>query len=146
MAEEKLVAGLPENEHIASGHRACAGCACILAVRHALKAAGKNTIVVSATGCMEVVTSPYPQTAWKVPWIHATFENAGAVASGVAESLKKQGNERASLTADTKEEAIKKMREFMSDKTGSVKIHKVDGKYQEERTYQRKDDPKKSPG
>jgi pyruvate ferredoxin oxidoreductase beta subunit len=87
---EKLIAGLPEEELLAPGHRACAGCGSIIAMRHAIKAAGKNTIVVAATGCMEVVTSPYPQTAWKVPWIHATFENSAAVASGIAEALKKQ--------------------------------------------------------
>jgi hypothetical protein len=38
------------------------------------------------------------------------------------------------------------MREYMSNKIGSVKIHKEDGKFQEERTYQRKNDPKKSKG
>ncbi len=96
---KNIVAGLPEEEYISQGHRACAGCANILAVRHALKAAGKDVIVVSATGCMEVVTSPYPQTAWKVPWIHATFENAGAVASGVAEALKQQGNKDTKVLA-----------------------------------------------
>ncbi|MBR9691982.1 pyruvate synthase subunit beta [Candidatus Woesearchaeota archaeon] len=84
---------MPEEELIASGHRACAGCGSVLAVRHAIKAAGKNTIVVAATGCMEVVTSPYPQTAWKVPWIHSLFENAAAVASGIATALKKQGSD-----------------------------------------------------
>lgn len=60
--------------------------------------------------------------------------------------LTKEGNDRASKTADTKEAIIQKTREFMSHKTGSVKIHKEDGKFQEERTYQRKDDPKKSKG
>ena len=60
--------------------------------------------------------------------------------------FKKQGNEKATSTAETKEEMITKMREFMSDKTGSVKIHKEDGKIQEERTYQRKDDPFSSKG
>ena len=93
MKEEKLIAGLPEEELVASGHRACAGCGSILAVRHAIKAAGSNTIVVAATGCMEVVTSPYPQTAWKVPWIHSLFENSAAVAAGIAEALKKQGSD-----------------------------------------------------
>ncbi len=75
-------------ELVAPGHRACAGCGCILAMRHALKALGKNAIVSMATGCMEVVTTPYPQTAWRVPWIHAAFENAAAVASGVSRALK----------------------------------------------------------
>jgi Uncharacterized protein conserved in bacteria (DUF2188) len=60
--------------------------------------------------------------------------------------LKKEDGERASITADTKQELIDKTRDFMSDKTGSVKIHKEDGTIQEERTYQRKDDPRKSKG
>ncbi|WP_339521942.1 DUF2188 domain-containing protein [Pseudomonas sp. EL_65y_Pfl2_R96] len=60
--------------------------------------------------------------------------------------LTKEGNERPSKSAETKQQIIEKTREFMSDKTGSVKIHKEDGKFQEERTYQRKDDPKNSKG
>jgi len=60
--------------------------------------------------------------------------------------LKKEGSDRSLKTADTKNEIIDKMREFMNDKTGSVKIHKENGAIQEERTYQRKDDPRKSKG
>ncbi|MCP3684908.1 MAG: pyruvate synthase subunit beta [bacterium] len=85
------ILGIPEHELFASGHRACAGCGSALAIRHALKAAGKNTIVVQATGCMEVVSTPFPETSWMVPYIHVAFENAAAVASGVDTALKKQG-------------------------------------------------------
>ncbi|EEV0101664.1 MULTISPECIES: DUF2188 domain-containing protein [Enterobacteriaceae] len=60
--------------------------------------------------------------------------------------FQKVGNERPSKTAATKAEVIKEMQDYMSTKTGSVKIHTEDGKIQEERTYQRKDDPKKSKG
>lgn len=60
--------------------------------------------------------------------------------------LTKEGNQRPSKSADTKKEIIKQTQEYMNDKTGSVKIHKEDGKFQEERTYQRKDDPIKSKG
>jgi hypothetical protein len=60
--------------------------------------------------------------------------------------LKKEDAVRASISADTKKELIDKTRDFMSDKKGSVKIHKEDGTFQEERTYQRKDDPRKSKG
>ena len=60
--------------------------------------------------------------------------------------LKKEGNQKATLTADTKKQAVKDMRDFMKDKTGSVRIHKTNGRIQEERTYQRKNDPKKSKG
>ena len=76
---------------VAPGHRACAGCGCILAMRLALEALGKNVIVSMATGCMEVVTTPYPETSWRVPWIHVAFENAAAVASGVSAALKSLG-------------------------------------------------------
>lgn len=86
-----LIRGMPEEELFASGHRACAGCGGALALRHALKAAGKNIIVVQATGCMEVVSSPYPETAWEVPWLHAAFETAASCASGVSRALKAEG-------------------------------------------------------
>ncbi len=84
-----MINNLPETELFAQGHRACAGCGAALAMRLVLKASGHNTIVCHATGCMEVVSTPYPETAWKIPWIHAAFENAAAVASGVERALKK---------------------------------------------------------
>lgn len=74
---------VPKAELFAPGHRACAGCAEALAVRLACKAIGPDTIIVNATGCMEVVSSTLPTTSWRVPWIHTLFENTGAVASGV---------------------------------------------------------------
>ncbi|MDP2992136.1 MAG: pyruvate ferredoxin oxidoreductase, partial [Deltaproteobacteria bacterium] len=50
---------LPLAEPIASGHRACQGCGEVLALRLAMKAIGMNSIVVSATGCMESITSTF---------------------------------------------------------------------------------------
>ena len=79
---------LPKVEPLAQGHRACQGCGEVLALRMALKAMGTNLIVASATGCMEIITSAYPQTAWNVPWIHVAFENAAAVASGIEAARK----------------------------------------------------------
>ncbi len=79
---------LPKEEGLASGHRGCQGCGEVLALRMVMKALGKDVIVCSATGCMEIITSPYPQSAWNVPWIHVAFENAAAVASGVESALK----------------------------------------------------------
>jgi pyruvate ferredoxin oxidoreductase beta subunit len=74
---------MPLFEGVSPGHRGCQGCGEVAALRMAVKAAGPNTIAVSATGCMEIITSPYPQTAWNIPWMHVAFENAAAVASGV---------------------------------------------------------------
>lgn len=80
-----------ERELFAPGHRMCAGCAEGIAVRNILKEAGPNTIATIATGCLEVVSTAYPQTAWEIPIIHAAFENAASVASGVEVALKELG-------------------------------------------------------
>jgi pyruvate ferredoxin oxidoreductase beta subunit len=61
-------------------------------VREALRALGSDIIVVNATGCMEIVSTRYPQSMWLVPYIHSLFENAPAVASGVSAALKAKGN------------------------------------------------------
>ena len=74
---------IPLVEPLSRGHRGCQGCGEVLALRMVAKAVGSSMIAVSATGCMEIITSPYPQTAWEVPWIHVAFENTAAVASGV---------------------------------------------------------------
>jgi pyruvate ferredoxin oxidoreductase beta subunit len=88
-----------EEELFASGHRACAGCGGAIAIRLALKASGKNTVASHATGCMEVVSSPYPQTAWRIPWIHVAFENSAAVASGIEAALKALGRKDVNVIA-----------------------------------------------
>lgn len=75
---------------LAPGHRACAGCSMPTTIKLVLDAAGENTIVVSPTGCLEVTTTPFPESAWCVPWIHSLFENAAAVASGVEVMLKRR--------------------------------------------------------
>ncbi|WP_084591147.1 pyruvate synthase subunit PorB [Desulfonatronovibrio magnus] len=86
---EKITAkNIPTENYISPGHRACQGCAEILALGMVMKVAGPNTIVANATGCMEIVTSPFPQTAWKIPWIHVAFENTSAVASGIEAGIK----------------------------------------------------------
>ncbi len=81
----QLVAG---EELFAPGHRACIGCGEALGVRLACKALGRNSIVVSVTGCIEIISSQIPYTSWRLPWIHTLFENAAAVASGVEAGLK----------------------------------------------------------
>jgi pyruvate ferredoxin oxidoreductase beta subunit len=79
---------LPLFEPLAPGHRACQGCGEVLALKLAAKALGREMLVVSATGCMEIISSAYPQTAWRVPWLHVAFENAAAVAGGVEAALR----------------------------------------------------------
>ncbi len=82
----KEIVGKPDL--FTSGHRACAGCGPAIALRQVMKATRGPTIVTNATGCMEVVSTIYPYTAWKVPWLHTAFENAAANASGIEAALK----------------------------------------------------------
>ncbi|MCP4630992.1 MAG: pyruvate ferredoxin oxidoreductase [bacterium] len=82
-----------------SGHRACHGCGLALAVRHILEATGDNIIVVTPTGCLETFSSPYGYSPWRVPWIHHVFENAPAVASGVAAALRAQQRQETRVVA-----------------------------------------------
>ncbi len=78
-----------------SGHRACQGCGEALGARYAVDAAVAVTngqmAVVNATGCLEVFSTPYPQSSWQVPWLHSLFGNAPAVASGMAAAAKVKG-------------------------------------------------------
>ena len=78
-----------------SGHRACQGCGEALGARYALDAAmratGGQLIAVNATGCLEVFSTPYPETSWRIAWLHSLFGNAPAVATGVAAAMKVKG-------------------------------------------------------
>jgi len=80
---------------ITGGHRLCAGCGAGIVTRQALIAAGNTPVVViNATGCLEVSTTVFPYSAWKSPYFHNAFENAGATCSGIEaayRSLKAQG-------------------------------------------------------
>ena len=82
---------------LTSGHRACQGCGEALGARYAIDAAVRaaqgNLVAVNATGCLEVFSTPYPETSWRIPWIHSLFGNAPAVAAGVAAALRAQGRE-----------------------------------------------------
>jgi pyruvate ferredoxin oxidoreductase beta subunit len=82
---------------ITSGHRACQGCGEALGARYALdaavRAADGRLIAANATGCLEVFSTPFPESAWRVPWLHSLFGNAPAVAAGMAAALKATGRE-----------------------------------------------------
>lgn len=79
---------------LSPGHRACAGCGELLAARTVAEALGPNTIIANGTGCLEVTTSPYPESSWGMPWIHSVFENPAAIASGIIASLKMQKKDK----------------------------------------------------
>ena len=94
--ERSVQANLTRTNSLNSGHRACQGCGEALGARYAIDAAMRATnnqlIAVNATGCLEVFSTPYPETSWQIPWLHSLFGNAAAVASGVAAALRMKGN------------------------------------------------------
>jgi len=92
MANIKELAKIPER--LSGGHRLCAGCGASIIVRQVLMGTKDYVVAGSATGCLEVATTIYPYTAWKIPFIHNAFENAAATMSGVEtayRALKKKG-------------------------------------------------------
>ena len=83
-----------KEDRLAPGHRLCAGCGASIIVRQMLAAIDEPVVIANATGCLEVATTIYPYTAWRVPWIHNAFENAASTISGVEaayRSLVRQG-------------------------------------------------------
>ncbi len=80
-----------DKHSLMAGHRACAGCGEALGARLSIDAVGEKVIIANATGCLEVFSSKWPESAWGVPWIHSLFENAPAVASGIEAGLKALG-------------------------------------------------------
>jgi pyruvate ferredoxin oxidoreductase beta subunit len=87
---------------LSPGHNACAGCGQMIAARLVADALGPDTIIANATGCLEVTTTAYPQSAWGMPWIHSLFENASSVASGIRAALDYKEKGRAPIKASTK--------------------------------------------
>ncbi|MEW6120143.1 MAG: thiamine pyrophosphate-dependent enzyme [Pseudomonadota bacterium] len=81
----------PRFQGIESGHRACLGCGEALAARLVTEAAGPDVMIANATGCLEIFTTPWPESAWRLPWMHSLFENTGAIAAGMEAALKAQG-------------------------------------------------------
>ena len=96
--QRSVQADTERSNTLTSGHRACQGCGEALGARYALDAAmratGGQLIAANATGCLEVFSTPYPETSWQLPWIHSLFGNAPAVATGIAAALKAKGRER----------------------------------------------------
>ncbi len=94
-AQRSVQATAARTNSINSGHRACQGCGEALGARYAIDAAMAATnnrlVAANATGCLEVFSTPYPETSWQIPWIHSLFGNAAAVATGMAAALKVKG-------------------------------------------------------
>jgi pyruvate ferredoxin oxidoreductase beta subunit len=102
-SEGSVQGSLDRSNALTCGHRACQGCGEALGARYAVDAAMRatdgNLIAVNATGCLEVFTTPYPETSWQIAWLHSLFGNAAAVASGVAAAMRVKGRDTVRVIA-----------------------------------------------
>lgn len=103
-ADERSVQSHQDRSNsINSGHRACQGCGEALGARYALDAAmeacNSQLIAANATGCLEVFSTPYPETSWQIPWMHSLFGNAAAVATGIAAAMRVKGRNEVRVIA-----------------------------------------------
>lgn len=74
-------------KRLAPGHGACPGCGIPVNVNLLLKGIQGNVVLLFQTGCGMVVTTSYPKTAFKVPYLHNLFQNGAATLAGVAEAF-----------------------------------------------------------
>ena len=78
---------IPRQEIMSPGHVACQGCGATLAMRYALKALGKDTVIVLPACCWSIIAGPFPYSAVDVPLFHTAFETAASTASGVVTNV-----------------------------------------------------------
>src|SRR6516165_9021049 len=118
--ERSVQASIDRSNALTCGHRACQGCGEALGARYAIDAAMRATagrlIAVNATGCLEVFTTPYPETSWQVAWVHSLFGNAAAVATGVAAAMRVKGRKDVRAIAQGGDGACRPHRHHASDR------------------------------
>ena len=75
------------------------------------------------------------------------MKNYHVTKDGDAWKMKAEGGQRSSIVTETKEQMYDAVRKYSETNPDiSVKYHKVDGTIQEERTFPRSSDPRKSKG
>lgn len=72
-------------KRLAPGHGACPGCGIPVNINLLLKGIEGNVVLLFQTGCGMVVTTAYPKTSFKVPYVHNLFQNGAATIAGLAE-------------------------------------------------------------
>ena len=76
---------LSRPKRLAPGHGACPGCGIPVNVNLLLRGIEGNVVLLFQTGCGMVVTTNYPNTSFKVPYVHNLFQNGAATLSGLSE-------------------------------------------------------------
>ena len=77
-------------KRLAPGHGACPGCGIVVNLNLLLRAIEDPVVLLFQTGCGMIVTTPYPKTSLKVPYLHNLFQNGAATLSGLAEMCRRR--------------------------------------------------------
>lgn len=77
-------------DRIASGHGACPGCGILVNLNLLLRAIEDPVVLLFQTGCGMIITTAYPKTSFRVPYIHNLFQNGAATMSGIVEACKRR--------------------------------------------------------
>lgn len=95
----KLTKEVSTVELFTGGHAGCRGCGAAIAVRQATSALGPRTMITIPASCLATIGGSGLRTAWRIPFYHALFETAPAVASGIRAALDIQGIEEVDVVS-----------------------------------------------
>ena len=77
-------------KRLAPGHGACPGCGIPVNVNLLLRGIEGNVVLLFQTGCGMVVTTAYPKTSFRVPYVHNLFQNGAATLAGLGEMCRQR--------------------------------------------------------
>lgn len=99
MSTKTDILSLPEEELVHPGSRACSGCGLSIVYRIALKALGKDSILVVPPSCLTVLQGLYPVASTKLPSLNVTFASTAAAATGILAALRALKREHTTVAA-----------------------------------------------
>lgn len=78
---------------VSQGISTCQGCMIDVIFRNVLEIMGKDTVLVIPPGCAAQFSGTGPEASVSVAGIQGNLENSAAIASGISEGFKAQGND-----------------------------------------------------
>lgn len=90
---------VPDIDYAEPGNMSCPGCGASIAMNLALKALGRETILVIPACCWAIISGPHPISSLKVPILHTAFPSAAVTASGVRAGLDMKGDTKTTVVA-----------------------------------------------
>jgi len=97
MSEKIDLDQFDKEEFLGPSLKSCPGCSATIVARFALKALGKDTIVIIPASCLATLLATNTQTGIKIPYLHALFECGSSTATGVKHAMMRKGKENVNV-------------------------------------------------